>query len=346
MKILFDICHPAHVHFFKNAYQRLKDEGHQLLVTSRDKDCTYALLDAIKIPHKPLYTRNKSSFLHYGKELWLRNRQLYQQVMQFQPDLMAGIGGIFIAQVSSISGVPSLVFYDGDNALAQNLMTYPFATKVIVPNCYQGWTPGKRTVRYQGYHELSYMHPNYFTPNRHIALEAGLKEGKNYFIRLVSWQASHDKGHKGFDTTRLEQVVNTLAKLGNVMISSECKLPDSLKAFEYIGPVESCHHVMSYCDGFVGESPTMAIEAAIWGVPGLYVSTEQCGNILEIQKKYQLIKQVNLEQNDNLAQALQWLIDAKPKAKQSQSTLLTDCCDVTEMICQQLIEYHQQKKAV
>lgn len=50
MKILIDINHPAHVHFFKNPIEILKKEGHEVVVTSRNKEFALQLLDDLKIP--------------------------------------------------------------------------------------------------------------------------------------------------------------------------------------------------------------------------------------------------------------------------------------------------------
>jgi len=44
MRITFDIGHPGHVHFFKNAVRKLQDRGHEIAITSGDKDAAIALL--------------------------------------------------------------------------------------------------------------------------------------------------------------------------------------------------------------------------------------------------------------------------------------------------------------
>ncbi len=38
MRILVDIGHPAHVHFFKNFIWEMEKRGHEFIVTARDKD--------------------------------------------------------------------------------------------------------------------------------------------------------------------------------------------------------------------------------------------------------------------------------------------------------------------
>jgi predicted glycosyltransferase len=44
MKVLIDIGHPAHVHFYKNTIKELEAKGHEVLVTARDKDVAINLL--------------------------------------------------------------------------------------------------------------------------------------------------------------------------------------------------------------------------------------------------------------------------------------------------------------
>ena len=51
MKVLFDLGHPAHVHYFKNLIELLQKHGHKVLVIARKKDVTQKLLKNYKIPY-------------------------------------------------------------------------------------------------------------------------------------------------------------------------------------------------------------------------------------------------------------------------------------------------------
>jgi asparagine synthase (glutamine-hydrolysing) len=45
---------------------------------------------------------------------------------------------------------------------------------------------------------LAYLHPTYFTPDKSILNELNINENEKYvIIRFVSWNATHDFGHKG-----------------------------------------------------------------------------------------------------------------------------------------------------
>jgi hypothetical protein len=56
-RILVDIGHPAHVHLFRNAIKIWQAHGHDVTITSREKDITGTLLSAygypMKLPQKP-----------------------------------------------------------------------------------------------------------------------------------------------------------------------------------------------------------------------------------------------------------------------------------------------------
>jgi uncharacterized protein len=50
VRILIDILHPAHVHFFRNIRGEMVDRGHEVLITARDKDRSVELLERYDLP--------------------------------------------------------------------------------------------------------------------------------------------------------------------------------------------------------------------------------------------------------------------------------------------------------
>ena len=51
MKFLFDIGHPADVHYFRNTISYLRERVHELILFARDKDVTLDLLKAYNIDY-------------------------------------------------------------------------------------------------------------------------------------------------------------------------------------------------------------------------------------------------------------------------------------------------------
>lgn len=54
MSVLFDISHPAHVHFFLPLAEALMADGVAIHVVARDKDITVRLLNASGLPFEVL----------------------------------------------------------------------------------------------------------------------------------------------------------------------------------------------------------------------------------------------------------------------------------------------------
>lgn len=333
MKFLIDINHPAHVHFFRHPIRLLRDRGHEVVVTSRVKEMAVPLLDELGISHQVLSSLGSGGILGLGLELLQRDAALHRVVRRERPQAMAAIGGTFIAHVGITTRVPSLVFYDTENARLQNAITYPFASLVLVPRCYRGWLP-RRSCRYDGYHELSYLHPNRFSPSLETAARNGLDpQRENFFIRTVSWQANHDVGENGWSARLLVELTQFLAARGKVHISSEKPLPEELAGFAYGGKASEVHHVMAYSRLYVGESATMASECAVLGVPAIYAAETGRGYTDEQEVRYGLVANLrSIDRNSLLARIEQMLAQPREVWRQRRALLLEETIDVAVFV--------------
>lgn len=336
MRVLIDIGHPAHVHFFRQPIALLRNRGHDVLVTSREKEIAVALLEELGIQHQVISSKRGSGLLNLATELLQRDFALWRVVGRYRPDVMLAIGGTSIAHVGRLTGVPSLVFYDTENATLQNAITYPFASCVIAPTCYEAWLPRRRHIRYRGYHELSYLHPRYFSPMRERALANGLAaSGDTFFIRVVSWQASHDVGEHGWNTPLLRRLITKLSSHAKVLISSERPLDAEFEPWRYRGRVSDVHHVLAYCRALIGESATMASECAVLGVPSIYAALTGRGYTNEQELRYGLVKNVRRLDWNELESAVDAILSAPREHYQAaRAALLADTVDVAAFVAE------------
>ncbi|MCH2110300.1 MAG: DUF354 domain-containing protein, partial [Polyangiaceae bacterium] len=271
MRILVEILHPAHVHFFRNAIGEWLARGDSVLVLSREKDVANQLLQAYHIEHTSI-SRLGSSKLSLITEMAVRDTRMLAHALKFKPDVLVGIMGVTIAQVAFLIRKPALVFYDTENATITNRFVYPLAHAVCTPDCYQGQVNGHH-ITYPSYHELAYLHPNRFKKDPEVLRRQGVDpDAPFYLLRFVSWQASHDIGESGFDLELKKEFVQELSKYGRVLISSEQELPEELAAYRFSAPPEEMHHFIAHASMLVGESATMASEAAVLGVPAFYIA--------------------------------------------------------------------------
>ena len=239
---------------------------------------------------------------------------------------------MFGAHVSKLTKAKSIIFTDSEPAKIINSLTFPFADVICTPSCFKN-DLGKKHIRYDGYHELAYLHPNYFTPNPAVLDEVGLDKDDTFVIlRFVSWTASHDVGQHGIlDKTAL---VHELERYGQVFITSEGRLDDELVKYKIKVSPEKLHDLLYYTDLLMGDSQTMTTEAAVLGTPAIrcnsFVGENDMGNFIELEQKYGLI--FNYNDPDRAIEKAVELIqkpNLKEEWKKKREKLLKDKIDVT-----------------
>ncbi len=288
MKILFNIGHPAQVHLFKNVIQNLEKNGHELKITVINKDISTNLLDAYNFNYE-IVGNAKSSLFSKATELIRIDHNLYKLSKEFKPDiLVGGVGNAYVTHVGKLIGKPSIVFDDTEHAKISHILMDRFADVICTPSCFIN-NIGENQIRYNGYHQLAYLHPNYFKPDPSILSDLGIKkEDKFIVIRLVSWDADHDIGQKGIQNK--EEFVERLEKYARVFISSEGginkNIDKDLKRNEIKVSPDKIHSLLYYASLYVGEGATMTTESAILGTPSIYVSSlaGSMGNFIELEK--------------------------------------------------------------
>lgn len=288
MNILIDLTHPAHVHFFKYAAMAWMKHGHLVKFVARDKEITFKLMKDYGLEYKKLSSKRKGLF-GLAFELVEHQSKLFSVINEFNPDVIMNIGGTFIVHVAKLLRKNTCVFTDTEHAKFSNNITFPFATWICTPNSYLD-DLGEKQVRYNGYQELAYLHPNYFKPNKEILEELNLDGNEHFFVlRFISWGASHDVGQTGLSDNEKIALTDRLKEYGRIFITSEGELPDELKPYELtISPTE-IHDLLYYTSMYIGEGATMASEAAILGTPSVYINPLTSGNIEEIKHKYHLM---------------------------------------------------------
>ena len=327
MKIFIDIGHPAHVHLFKNFAWEMIKKGHEILFTARDKEYEIYLLKK--------YDFNYDSFgKHYpskiGKILGLIkfNILLLIQSIKFKPDVFLSHGSIYAAHVSFLMRKPHIALEDSGN-MEQIRLYRPFTEVILTPNVLQEEL-GNKQVRYKGYHELSYLLPNYFKPDKSIFNALGIKSEEEYCVfRFVSWKATHDKDQSGFKLKDKFKLVELLSKKLRVFISSEGGLPVKLREYQINISPERMHDALAFATLFIGEGATMASEAGVLGTPSIYVNT-LVRQYNEDQEKYGLV--FNFRSGEGvLKKALELLNtpDLKRIHQERRKKMLADKIDVT-----------------
>ncbi|MBI5001490.1 MAG: DUF354 domain-containing protein [Euryarchaeota archaeon] len=348
MRILFNIGHPAQVHFFKNTIWELQKRGHVCKITTSDKDVAIQLLKAYGFEYEVI-GKSPSTLIQKAVELIKKDWKILRIAKKFKPDvLVGGVGNVYVAHVGKIIGKPSIVFDDTEHSKFEHFLMDTFITVICTPVCYTK-NLGKKQVRYNGFKELAYLHPKYFKPNPDTLKEAGITPGEKFvIIRFVSWDAAHDIGNNKEKEVTFNNLISEIEKKVKIIITSEAPIECKYKHYMMKIPPEKMHDLLYYATIYIGEGATMASEAAILGTPAIYVNNLKPGTISE-QVKYGLLY-YHLRNDKNIQKIIEEISsllnvhNLKSVWKQKQAKMLNDKIDVTEYVVQ-LIENSNIKKS-
>ena len=286
MRILIDIGHPAHVHYFRNLAKQFISKGSEVLFTTRDKEVAIQLLDHYGFHYVNFGKPFKSRLGKIWGLFWFTLR-VFVIAVKFKPDIYLN-ATMYSAIVAWILRRPHISLEDTFN-MEQVRLYLPFTT-VVLTGSYPHSDLGKKEIRYNGYQELAYLHPNWHSLDSEIVDSLHLKKSDKYFIlRFVSWDASHDFGHKGITLDNKKKLISELSQYGDVLISSESELPQELKQFQLKIRPERIHDVLGCCSLLVGESFTMASECAMLGVPAIVIHNTKSFYLYDQEERYGLV---------------------------------------------------------
>ena len=272
MNILIDINHPAHVHLFRNVYALLTERGNRVLVVVKEIPSAIRLLELYGIPYVNI-GKKEDAIAKKGVTQLTFARRIRKIARQHQIDIGVGTS-INLPHVSKISTMKSILLDDDDDEVEPLFVKFghPFADVILSPVD----TPrkSKKTLFVNTYHELSYLHPNWFTPDLSVVAEVGLKAVEPFFVlRFNAFNAHHDLGAMGLTIENKRRLVDYLKTKGKVFITTEGIIDEEFKPYQLNVSPEKAHSLMSFATMFVGDSQTMTSESAVLGTPSIRCNT-------------------------------------------------------------------------
>lgn len=315
MRFLFYLGHPAHYHNLKHSVRILSEKGHRVKVVARGKDVLFDLVDredwdVVKLPGR----KSGGGKLGLAANIATRELTMLQLVRKFKPDLMAGTD-LVIAHVGRLTGIPSIIINEDDSAAVPLMAKYafPYCTAILAPNCCDQSPANHKKIGYEGYHELAYLHPNIFSSSRNDLPEK-LRDAHRYFIlRFASLHAHHDAGRRGISDELALELITLLEPHGRVYITSERAFAERLEPYRLPVHPTDMHHVMAHADLYIGDSQTMAAEAAVLGVPSIRFNDfiGQLSYLEELEHKYSLTIGIEADKPGEILKTIEKFLDQK-----------------------------------
>ena len=273
MNTLIDIGHPAHVHLYKNLAKLLKESGHNVFITVKDIPSAKSLLTENNLDYIELPAKSDSLLGKVFRQLrfdWI----VYKLVKKYKIEI--GIGtSVTNAHVSRLLKMQSVLFDDDDDEVQPLVVKWlhPYASVVLSPVSLllkNRPRKHKNTIYYKGFHELAYLHPSNFIPNKNVLEELGLRENETFFVlRFNVFKAHHDIEERGLSLEQKLKIIEKLEDKGKIFITTERKIEPELEKYQAPVSNSKMHDLLYYASMFIGDSQTMTSEAAVLGTPSI-----------------------------------------------------------------------------
>ncbi|KKH38745.1 hypothetical protein DU71_13655 [Methanosarcina mazei] len=332
MRIMLDIGHPKDVNLFKNVMLKLQKHGHEIQIFARAKENTRKMLAEYGFEYK--LSKHYRSMPGKAFGIIVNDALLYKYAKEFNPDIFVSPGSPYSAHVSRLIGKPHIAFSDTEIAGIVTRLTLPFTDKIYTSTSFY-LDLGPKQERFDGYCELAYLHPKYFNPRKEVVKKYQLKESY-IIVRLSALASNHDLHATGFGFKTEEELkgyLHELEKYGQIIVFSETSHWQTIKDYQIEIDSRDLHDLLYYSKLYIGEGASMASEAAILGVPSIYVSNTQRGYLNELEQKYGLV--YNIEgKNEGLKRAIEILRDESLRSQWhlKRDKMLSEKVDVVEYI--------------
>jgi predicted glycosyltransferase len=271
----------------------MKSRGHSFLITARDKDVTHELMKAYDIP---FVSRGKGSHTRIGRFINSIGFffKYFIPIAKFNPDICVGIGSPYLTLFARALRKPGIVFEDTESAKMILLVYKIFADVILTPGCFRS-NLGHKQIRLNCYKETSSLHKSYFSPDINIYKLLQLPADQRYVLcRFVSHRVNHDNPDDGLTLEMKKTLIERLSAQVKVFTSTEKGLKPDFPENEIHVPPEKMHDVIAYSSLVIGESATMAAEAAVLGVPAIFFDNHGRGYTDELEHTYQMVCNYNV----------------------------------------------------
>ena len=268
----------------------LQSKGHSIKVLARDKDVLLSVLQEENVPYE-VFGVHKDSII--GKifsslSIFIQYKRIAKA---FSPDAIVSKASLYGTLVAKTLHCKSFIFPDSEVVVLTNRVVAPLATHIITPEPFT-IDFGDKHKRIKGLFEDCYLSPGVFSIDEHYPENSGLNR-PYAVLRFVGWSANHDINNSGFSLEEKKMLVESIGEYMTVYISSEKELPPELSSFKLKTPAAQIHQVLGNADLYIGDSQTMATEAALLGTPSIrsnsFVGENDMSNFKMLESKYGIL---------------------------------------------------------
>ena len=263
MKVWYDACTGKQVRYGVAIAQRLREKGHEIILTTRKHPDTVELARLLKEEFIVVGRYAPSSLLSRLRESTRRQLLFCKMFEEDRPDVAVSHRSVELCRVAFGLGIPNISTHDTVHAEAVNRLTMPLidflvVSKALPKSSVEGYGI-KKIYRFDGVDEVAWI--KNFKPKSQYEHKKPL-----IVVREIEEKAAYAQGKENL-TKILEK---KLSSLGNVLVLPRYKKPPIKNFIIPKGFVDSAS-LVSQADLLICAGGTIAREAALQGKPTIVI---------------------------------------------------------------------------
>ncbi|MFW9987912.1 MAG: DUF354 domain-containing protein, partial [Candidatus Odinarchaeota archaeon] len=197
-RIWIDIEQPKTAVMFNSLIKKFENEDIKLLITARDYDSTYQILDNSEVRYRKIGQHGGEKLEEKLRSYIDRLNQLFPIINEFSPDYFVTFLSVEGTRIAYGLKIPSIGMNDEPRNIAVCKLIHPFIDNIITPECIprelfiQLHADPEKIIRYNGLDEIAWL-SEYF-PNPDILNKLNLEKGKFLIMRTEPSHASYLTG--------------------------------------------------------------------------------------------------------------------------------------------------------
>ncbi|MDY7394086.1 DUF354 domain-containing protein [Aureibaculum sp. 2210JD6-5] len=340
MKVLFIVYHPVDPYIvFETAKKIENEDGKCLFVIIEKEGIIKRIIDSYGF-NSVVIGNSSESFIGKILNIFTLVIRIVRQIKKFKPDVIFSPATPYSSLACRFNKLPLICWEDTETATFNFKYSHKRIDSLLLIDSFYKTLPGDNIIKFNGYKELAYLHPNNFKPDVHILTKLGLNvEDKIVLMRFSALNAMHDIGLKSEADNNDVKILKFIKKAehvynAKVFISvTERDLDNRFDAYKLKIDPSKYAHLLSFCSLYIGEGTTTASEAGVLGVPWIALRDKPLGYLIDQEEKYELgIRTENLDLALNKAEDILQNTNSRYEWSLKRGRLLKDKIDVSAFI--------------
>jgi len=352
MKILIIVYHPVDPYIIFETARKIEENGGKAFFVIIEKEGIIKdIVDSYNFDNEVI-GETKISF---SGKIFNTFRIVYsinRRINRFKPDLIFSPASPYTSLACRFNKLPLICWEDTETATFNYKYSNKRIDSLLLTESYYRELSGENVIRFNGYKEMAYLHPNVFKPDNSILKELNLKATDIIILlRFSALNSMHDIGFESEVLNNEDKILSFIKRVeklydAKVFISvTERDLDERFDNFKLRINPSKYIHLLANCTLYIGEGTTTASEAGVLGVPWINIQRTKRGYLIDQEENYGLglrtddmdfafQKAEEFLKNDNL----------KSDWKLKKAKLISDKTDVSAFFTWFIINYPESHK--